>query len=328
MKSNLVVVLVGFDYYNSGEDTLLGILYDLRLAYEFFNELSPKKIILITDMEIEDNARKGIIDPNDIIFIKKTKTCGEYKFFDNNSSLLDMLSDSVENAEKVLFYYTGHSYNQEILLPRKKYQEEVTFLEETFLEDLVEETSDLLDLSKSSEISDLKSSDLKLSSKSSESSNKSLSFEVLKSTVLATTSPGCQVLFLMDCCYANGLGLPFKMNLKTGVYHLTENFKNIPKQNVVCISASLTNQSSFSDKHGSIFTREFFENIRKYKKKKKSPEYIDLVREIGFKNLNQYSQTLNIFSSRPNLKKMWHWVFCKSQLKINHTNSTFEISKG
>lgn len=301
MKSNFVVVLIGFDYYNSNEDTLPGTLNDIRGIYEYFNELSPKKITLITDIETEDNSKKGIIDPNDVIFINKTKSCDEYILYDGKRNMLDIITKTITGAEKVLFYYTGHSHNQKIMLPDKK----VTYLDEVnYLDDFIDKNDN-----------------------EENKENNFLSFETLKSIFLKQTTKKSQIVFWMDCCYGNGLGLPFMMNLKNGIYYLNGDIINMPTQEIICVSASLSNQSSFSDIGGSVFTKELLNKMEEYKKNKKSPKYVDLIREIGFKNLNRYSQTFNVFSSRPNLKKMWHWLFCHSTMKINHTFGVFNVCR-
>ena len=98
---------------------------------------------------------------------------------------------------------------------------------------------------------------------------KFLSFSVLKNAILRSVDKNAQLLFLMDCCHANGIGLPFMMNLKNGIYYLNGGIKNIPTQEIVCISASLSDQSSYSDKEGSIFTKELMNKIKEYKKKEK-----------------------------------------------------------
>jgi hypothetical protein len=290
MGSDMVVILIGFDYFNSSSSTLLGMLSDIKSVYDYFNQLKPKKIIFLTDLEPGDNIKKGFIDPNLIIFINKTREFGEYFLLENKSDLIKIISQAVKNQKKIVFYYTGHAKSKKIILPDEKfsYIDDINFLDEDI---------------------------------------NSLEFSFISELIQKESSKKSQILFILDCCHSDGMNLPFSMDLKKGIYYIKNEITKIPTQEIVCISASLSNQTSFSDITGSIFTKELMKKFRDSKQNKRNCSYISWIKEIGFKKLNHYFQTFNVFSSRPNLKKPWHWLFCTSQLKIKTLNGVLTINK-
>ena len=93
------------------------------------------------------------------------------------------------------------------------------------------------------------------------------------------------------------------------------------------ISSSLKNQSSLSSNMGSLFTQQFFDKIGVMRKNHQKIKYIRLIRTIGREKLNNFFQTFNIHSSRPNLKYIFHWVLIQSKLKIHIENGVLCIEK-
>lgn len=150
-------------------------------------------------------------------------------------------------------------------------------------------------------------------------------FSDIKTLLTTYTHKKAQILFIMDCCYGNGLDLPFIMNRSNGVYELKSLHYKIPHQEIVCISSSLQHQSSLSIGSGSLFTYIFFNKIHQMKTGGKDMRFIKLIKEIGFETLNNYQQTFNIHASRPNIKSIWHWVFGRSKYHIFRKNNTINI---
>ncbi len=150
-------------------------------------------------------------------------------------------------------------------------------------------------------------------------------FSDIKTLLTTHTHKKAQILFIMDCCYGNGLDLPFIMNRSNGVYELKSIHYKIPHQEIVCISSSLQHQSSLSIGSGSLFTYIFFNKIHQMKTGGKDMRFIELIKEIGFETLNNYQQTFNIHASRPNIKSIWHWVFGRSKYHIFRKNNTINI---
>lgn len=284
------VLIIGFDYFNTPTENTLPSITDMRYMYDYIRRVKPDKILVITDVDEKDNVSKGIINPNDIYFINNIQSYNEYHFYQDKSDMISTIKNFVNTNHKLVIYYSGHGSNDNILLPMST--QNVSFITNI---------------------------DNEQSAIDSKNSNK-LSFEDLKNIITKYSPKNTQALFLMDCCAGNGLKLPFKMN-DNGVYNLKS--YNIPTQEIVCISSSLHNQSSISsiniDGLGSAFTKEFFEGIIRIKNNI-SISYINLIKKIGSEKLNNYDQTLNVYSSRPNLKKVWHWFFSPSKRIVKCEN--------
>nr|QBK89555.1 MAG: caspase [Pithovirus LCPAC001] len=322
------VLIIGIDYFNTPSESTLPGITDMRYMYDYIRKIKPDKILVITDADENDNVVKGIIDPNDIYFINNIQSYNEYHFYQGKTDMINVIKNFVSTNNRLVVYYSGHGSNNNILLPN--YSENVSFI------------PDLINVSKftpHASRSETRRASLAYSGvgkfdkkkitdntpEINQTKNK-ISFEEFKNIITKYSPKKTQIIFLMDCCAGNGLKLPFKMNIN-GIYNL-KNY-NIPTQEIVCISSSLQNQSSISsinvDGFGSVFTKEFFEGISRMRSIK-TVSYINLIKKIGSEKLNNYDQTLNVYSSRPNLKKVWHWFFEQSKSKIECKNGYISLT--
>lgn len=134
-------------------------------------------------------------------------------------------------------------------------------------------------------------------------------YQTFRDTILYASHRNGQVLFLMDCCAGNGLDLPFKLD-ERGIYRLKHT--QIPSQKVVCISSSISNEFSlYSKQKGSLFTNEMMNIFSS-----KVSSYKELVNRIGIHKLNHLYQSVNVYTSRPDLKYIWNWLLYSSFLSV------------
>lgn len=316
------VLLIGFDYDNAKENFLVGTISDLRMAYEFSLRSNLDSYLLITDIDFFDTNIS--YSPDDFSFLKKAINSRKLILLNPNSkeNFLDNINSFLAGLDTVLVYYTGHADRSGIILSLREETTEkkrnTTLSTKKSVNILgipdnmftYEDTTNLIPETLFSFLNDLNNINEKEEKKRKKNNQETVKFKTMQNILYNKTNTEAQILYIMDCCHG-GLGLPFVLNRDTGIYGLRTN-KNItiPTQKIVCISSSLKSQNSISDLEGSLFTKEFFSIFNN------NINYIDLVREIGHGKLNSYLQTLNIHSSRPNIKSPWHWCFGPSKMHI------------
>ncbi len=264
---SVALLIIGFSYIKTKDEHTLPVLSDMRKVYNHYKNFKNMHKMVITDIETVNYLKN--IESNDLLFFNNICYMGQYYLYKDLNGFLEQIKTFLKNKTRIIIYYSGHGYKNEMILP--KISLEISFIYEE----------------------DLRVRD-----------RKSLLFESFKEYILNYTVPDSQILVIMDCCSGNGINLPFKLS-KNGIYHI--NNTNIPKQNIVCISSSSSDQSSiYNIEKGSIFTIELLKSLRlKYK-------YHDLVQSIGIKKLNHFYQSVNVYASFPNLKYIWNWVIYPS----------------
>lgn len=353
------VILIGFDYYwCDDESSLMGAIRDLKYAYSFAKKSFPDKIVIITDIDPDENEDKNITSSEDLLFLNKIKSIT--RIVHSREQFENVFVEYIEGVNHLFIYYSGHAENNAILCPCvQKVQKTLDPKNETKV------IYDITNTPTNTQKSRLLYSSINLNTKNTQlivsqidfndipltgntklevssidfsmitnlidsgttkiSKTEPILFSDIKTLLTTHTHKKAQILFIMDCCYGNGLDLPFIMNRLNGVYELKSIHYKIPHQEIVCISSSLQHQSSLSIGSGSLFTYIFFNKIHQMKTGGKDMRFIKLIKEIGFETLNNYQQTFNIHASRPNIKSIWHWVFGRSKYHIFRKNNTINI---
>lgn len=338
-------LLIGFDYDNTRDDFLIGTISDLRMAYEFSLNSNLDSYLLITDIDFSDEGVS--YSPNDFIFLKKAINSNKLTISNPNTEeeFFNTINNFLSNLHTVMIYYTGHADKIGIMLSlnTKKLITKITNYDA-----LLKKTSNIKKTSKKTnlgipenmfsyeDITNIIPETLfsQINNEAvihdninmiiidkSKNNNIIIPFKSIQSILYNKTDKKAQILYIMDCCHGD-LGLPFVLNRDTGIYGFKTNKDIIiPTQKIICISSSLKSQNSLSNIEGSLFTKEFFSIFHNI------IYYIDLIREIGHDKLNSYSQTLNIHSSRPNIKSPWHWCFGPSKMHIEYVGDLITILK-
>ena len=322
---NKGALLLGFDYYwCEDQEHILGIIRDIRQAYYFIKKSHPDKILILTDINPKDNEIKGIKSSDDLWFFGKIKNIT--KLVKTKEHFIRKFTDFVKNLTHLIIYYTGHSENNSIVIPSFKYQEITTNIINyhpiTLKDDIINYSpitlkDDIINYS-SIILKDDILYDIDESTKSKKIISELLPVDTIKLLITTNTNKKAQILIIMDCCFGNGFDLPFVMNRVNGIYELKSFKYKIPHQEILCISSSLQHQNSLSVHTGSLFSDLLFKKIQHMLFTKGHIKYINLIKEVGFQILNNYQQTINIHSSRPNIKLMWHWILGKSTKHIHN----------
>lgn len=153
-----------------------------------------------------------------------------------------------------------------------------------------------------------------------------------------------QILWIMDCCHANNLDLPYKW--ENNKYHLINpDYSPIPE--IICLVSSMYTQKSASTNKGSPFTRSLFDGFKNKVRsisalkthideemKKLLPTYRSpsLLAEIFSIDKDENSQSnkyecseqnASIYGSYPDLGSLWGWVYgCKNfTVKVDLDNN-------
>ena len=259
-------IIIGFSYSSKYEDKtrpfLDGIIIDLYLCYRYVKELTDKSnIIVITDQTTNVNStNKNIIfDETDNInvlkFIDELHNNKILHLYTSKSELLSLLNKKLNGSKNIFFYYTGHSYSGNILLPKMNDMICYNYLKE---EDTI------------------------------------LNFLELRNIICSNSNVNAEIFIILDCCNSNGLELPYKLSdgvyrlnfKKEGGY---------PLQKIVCFSSTYIDENSIILKNGSIFTKLLFDNIKIYRKIQDLLKIIVLECLKDFdQNANVYSSYPNI----------------------------------
>lgn len=181
-------IILGFSYSNCKTDSinynLPGILLDLYAAYNYCSSIACDKVIIITD-ETDDRNNYILdlvvtmkVDRGVTTFLEDLKMGRQVLEFMNLDNFHANLIPFVRNANKLIFYYSGHAHHGMALIPKYKHRA-------------------------SYDLATSQSSQLYV-----------ISFiELLKPIILATDS-NCEVLTILDCCSSEALYLPYELVLK------------------------------------------------------------------------------------------------------------------
>lgn len=108
--------------------------------------------------------------------------------------------------------------------------------------------------------------------------------------------------FLIDCCNADGMKLPFLWEKDKYVY-CSPYFST---KKTLCLCSTRPKEDSASKITGSVFTECFLRQIKENK---------DLVTTVDSINeeCSCYPQTATLYASLPNLKRFWTWLYPKEE---------------
>jgi hypothetical protein len=183
--------------------------------------------------------------------------------------------------------------------------------------------------------------------------------------LLGSCSASSQVLWIMDCCHASGMELPYQLDQHK--YHLVNpDYSILPE--LICVIASTRSQLATSTNKGSIFTRSLFKKLQDgvrsvYRLKSEIDRHVITssaagrnnvtsssssksnevqVQEKSFPNFLSFSnpvsksetvldpsdQTMLIYSSYPHLRYFWSWVYGSTvQVELDWSDSTIRIQR-
>lgn len=150
-----------------------------------------------------------------------------------------------------------------------------------------------------------------------------LPISIFRSTLLSRMHSDAELLVVMDCCNATGMGLPYRLN---GNVHRIVDLKTDPvfvTQKIICISSTQFNEDSIATREGSIFTQVFFKKLED-KDLNLFAMWEDLFNECtkerdrcnDMEKNEKSTQTPTIYVSFPNIYSLWKWVIGEDLIPI------------
>lgn len=326
------VLLIGFDYHHlQGEQTLSGVVKDLERVYRFTEKISPDRQLIVSDLDYHDLEQKDFYDSSNLDFLQKV----DITPISDNFELKRSIYHLVRGLDRLFIYYTGHASQEgfhlslrskinlvDYLTMTKPSQEEGRSKREDFPEEgrIPPDQEELFKAFRAENTNNQLTSQ-----KQFHKFDRGFLKYSEMGYLLKETNPGAEIILLMDCCSGDSFGLPFVLNRNSRLFKLRKEKIEIPSQKIVAISSSLKHQSSLSYLKGSLFTTEMFSKLEKMALTG-DIRYSRLIDEVGIDKLNSYFQTLNIYSSRPDLTYLWHWIFGPSQYKIEEDGGIIKIT--
>lgn len=310
-------VLIGFNYSSRFNDKLRtflrGIIVDLYICYKYVKDLIDiTKITIITDVTINYSISDlknliidSSIDQGILNFVNEIISNKVLHLYTNKEDLMEIIKSKFSNKKNILFYYTGHSHDSEILLPS---------LNDYFCYEYQDNNELSINLSE------------------------------IRELLCDHTDQRSEIFMILDCCNSNGLSLPYKLadgvyrlNYDTlrqplqlrfnlsgrgrGDSDMSEPLSKLkfPLQKIICFSSSSIDESSIILNSGSIFTYTLFKNIKSHR------NITELISLISTECLKKFEQNANVCSSYPNLKLIWRWLTINDGIKIeiNHLKNFF-----
>lgn len=132
-----------------------------------------------------------------------------------------------------------------------------------------------------------------------------------RTKILEKTNVNSEILIMFDCCQCENLNLPFfyqydskekRSNLK---YRLSFcNNKQFIPQKVIYIASASKYEDSATTKKGSYFTLALTNLM-----KSECSDIYDICKHVHTNSNKSYPQTITIYSTYPNLIKLWSWIF-------------------
>ena len=298
-----VALLIIFSYIDSLEDEfrwrLPGVEVDLYQYYKFAKKMNADKILVITDIsddykvsDMSHTISKGIVDVSILKIISKIKKENNYWYYTHKADMESKIWDQISDATELFIYYTGHGSKNRIVLPN---------------------------------INKLFSYDGESAENDGESAeNDEIMFydaDLFMIDILTRIKNRAEILMIMDCCQITGMKLPFKM--KDGMYYTNKDC-DYTQHNIICFTSSLYDENSITVTHGSVFSRSLYKILNNYDiynyKYRSIGHILNALKRDSIK-INNYVSALNVeteyincptsnvYSSYPDLKMLWTWVF-------------------
>ena len=299
-------------------DELPGVLIDLYLAYQFCLRSNPHKIIIITDVENDPNWQDvldafgmQLVGSQVLNFVSECKTKGYYRRYRDKKWLIDEVRECSKETSRLMFYYSGHCTNGNLELP----------------------TSLAHDRAKACEM------DISIIKPLPLTKTDSIDMKELSGHIISITHRQAKGLFIFDCCYCTDLGLPFKLE-DDDIFKLCSDNNNrfYTKRRILSLSSTTPQQRSISTINGSFFTRHFFLSMRNDTRSLSQIRGIisahcaedefsvkisinDQIQHVDKDFKQPPQQTMSIYSSHPNIEKIWSWLFSPQvpyDIEIDH----------
>jgi len=285
-----ISILIGFCYDNIEKNKLPGIVIDLYLAYKMSLQMKSDQIIIITDLNKDQNT----------IILLNAITEGIV-----DAGILNF----IENIKKKNIYhkFTDKIFLVELLETLVKCMDQIFiyYTGHLFKDNIILPNNNNIISKSSAQLPD---------------DQETISVNNFRDIILINSNKKSEIFIVMDCCNGSGLWLPYK--LENNHYYLNSNYlENFPSQKLVCFSSTMKNEDSIASRDGSIFSVLFFKQI------KNRIQSIPKILKILEPECCKFQQTPNVFSSRPNLKILWNWLFndLNFNVKIDYYTNTICI---
>ncbi|SPN79119.1 Caspase-like protein [Brazilian cedratvirus IHUMI] len=117
---------------------------------------------------------------------------------------------------------------------------------------------------------------------------------------LESDNAGSEIFMIFDCCDADGTRLPF---ILSGESYVLSSPAHFTTKKTICLCSTRKGEDSASKIIGSVFTRCFLNQIEN-----RRCQLSELLENINTE-CQCYPQTATLYSSFPNLKKIWSWLY-------------------
>ena len=286
-----IAVLIIFSYIDSvNRFKLHSVAIDLYHSYNYALHNNYDDIIVITDIMddmqldlVRPSITLGVVNSSILSIMDTIKTNNHYYYYKHKKDMIDKIKLFVKNEKKVYVYYSGHSNNNNIELPKRI---------KSFTYD-----GEYKDKNKNIYNAD----------------------DFIKNLVLSTYNKA-EIFVVMDCCQVSNMRIPYKHDTKN-IYKLGMEI-DFMSPKIICFTSTSLEENAMIYTHGSIFSRYLFRLLNKIclSKTDNETKYYSLfyLKEYINENCNKvYKQTSNLYVSYPNIKKLWDWIIkSKNSMKI------------
>lgn len=283
-----IAILIGFKYRKEFKE-LPGIIVDLFHAYTFVKQIGAK-IFIITDVMTDENVKllknvvfTGVVKADIISFISDIKENDEHIVYTGKDDFIRTITERVYNMRNVFVYYTGHGEAGHLLLPEQRLNADFGFGLSNISRAIV----------------------------TSNKSNNRISMTDFRDIFIYNMDPSGMLLSIMDCCNGDSMGIPFI--LKDGDYRLIHRRQRVfTTQNIIHIVSTRSDEGSYINHSGSVFTGELFNKLTCGKRNLKG-----IVNDVTQKCLSTHPQTASLYVSHPTTYCFWSWLYREDARHIN-----------
>ena len=156
-----------------------------------------------------------------------------------------------------------------------------------------------------------------------------LSMNVLREILCNSVHKNGDIFLIIDCCNVNGFNLPYQL-IKKDIDYIYKLSKppHFVTQRIICISSSLSTETSGMTKYGSIFSTFCFDLFKHHQRS--LPKLLHSLNDHCSKIYREYNksssvQTSTIFSSYPNLFSVWSWLYHDHNIDISYDHQTCTV---